>query len=810
MRLWPGVLLCASAAFGPPAVAAPGLVGTDGTTRIVRAVPHMFLAEGEAFGPHLAAGAMVSWAGDLSILRAGSYRFFVTGGLLRLDGNPVGSEPLHLAAGQHRFALSAVQSSGPARLLVEWSGPGFAREPVPGRLLSHTATEASGPDGRMLFEDLGCANCHRSGSRSIQGRPGPPLTGLASRAREAWIGNWLDAPERFRAWATMPQLLDSAGRADVAAFLAVQRTGVPAFLALQRIVAPAFRALQRIAEPRYSNRHAEHGMSIFQSIGCAACHAADLPLSGLGSKATVGQLQRYLLDPLHFSPAGRMPALHLSEEEALSLAAFLGGDRDEDFERPPRAGDPFRGRDLVRTSGCLACHSLAGLDSAHGAPPLAGLNAAHGCLAEDVPAGVPRYRLSTAQRTALRRFVADYRSTPDNSAAPVFDLERRLAQLRCNACHELQGAPPSGALAERAPPLAGVGRKLRAAWTERVIGTSTRVLNWQELRMPSYGPTQARWLASALAKASGIDPEADETTLAQGDPHTGLALLGMDGAQGGLGCIGCHGWGGFPSLGENGPNLRSVGERLRADWFQRWMRGPARIVPGTSMPNYFGGEPSGASRQRLADLWAAFRAAEGLPPPAGFVAARAEIGSEEMPVATDRAVVVRWDMPEATPAAIAVGLPGGVSYCFDAGAVRLRYAWLGGFVDLSPVLHHKKNKETNRTETARIVGDVFFREGPYPFRVGHREQIPQRRFRGYRLLDSVPEFHYEVDGVEIRELIQPIAGGIVRRFRIARVSEPMWFVAPSHPGVRMRSTLPSSAIPLGTDVAFEVSLVARR
>lgn len=791
MRLWQLVLLGASAAFGPQAAAAPGLVGADGTTRIVRAVPHMFLAEGDGFGPRVAAGAMVSWAGDLSILRAGRYRFFVTGGLLRLDGNQVGPEPLHLAAGRHRFALSGVQSSGPTRLLVEWSGPGFAREPVPGRLLAHTAPAASGPAGRMLFEDLGCANCHRSASRSIQVRPGPPLTGLASRVKGAWIGNWLEAPERFRAWATMPQLLDAADRADVAAFLALQRTAVP-------------------AEPRHSRRHAEHGMSVFQSIGCAACHAADLPLSGLGSKATVGQLQRYLLDPLRFSPAGRMPAFHLSAEEALALAAFLGGDRAESFERPSRVGDPSRGRDLVRTSGCLACHSLAGLESAHAAPSLAGLNAVRGCLAEDVPAGVPRYRLSPAQRTALRRFVADYRSTPDNSPAPVFDLERRLAQLRCNACHELHGDPPSGSLAESAPPLTGVGRKLRAAWIERVLGTSTRVLNWQELRMPSYGPAQARWLASALAKASGMDPEADGTTLAQGDPRTGLALLGMDGSQGGLGCIGCHGWGEFPSLGENGPNLRSVGERLRPDWFQRWMRGPARIVPGTSMPNYFGGEPSGASRQRLADLWAAFRAAEGLPPPAGFVAAHAELGSEEMPVATDRAVVVRWDMPEATPAAIAVGLPGGVSYCFDAGAVRLRYAWLGGFVDLSPILYSKKNRETNRTATARIVGDIFFREGPSPLRVGDRKRIPQRRFRGYRLLDSLPEFHYEVDGVEIRELIQPIPGGIVRRFRIAQVAEPMWFVAPSSPGAQVRSTLPGSAIPLGVDVAFEVSLVARR
>ena len=47
----------------------------------------------------------------------------------------------------------------------------------------------------------------------------------------------------------------------------------------------------------------------------------------------------------------------------------------------------------------------------------------------------------------------------------------------------------------------------------------------------------------------------------------------------------------------------------------------------------------------------------------------------------DHIVISRTFLPDCSPAAIAVGLPGGLSYCFDAGLCRLRYAWKGGFID---------------------------------------------------------------------------------------------------------------------------------
>ena len=52
-------------------------------------------------------------------------------------------------------------------------------------------------------------------------------------------------------------------------------------------------------------------------------------------------------------------------------------------------------------------------------------------------------------------------------------------------------------------------------------------------------------------------------------------------------------------------------------------------------------------------------------------------GSEEQPIPTDRPIVIRWDMPGATPAAFAVGLPGGVAVP-DISLQLFRRMLLGG------------------------------------------------------------------------------------------------------------------------------------
>lgn len=139
----------------------------------------------------------------------------------------------------------------------------------------------------------------------------------------------------------------------------------------------------------------------------------------------------------------------------------------------------------------------------------------------------------------------------------------------------------------------------------------------------------------------------------------------------------------------------------------------------------------------------------------------------------DHAFVKRAFMPDAGPATIAVKLPGGHSYCWDAGAVCFRYAWRGGFVE--PV-YRKPEK---------LLGNVYYREDHrFPFLIGI--EAPSRptdvQFLGYALDESgIPEFEYQADGIKFHERISVTESKLVRRFRTSSDNSiDLWF--PVDPG----------------------------
>ncbi|MGV3504464.1 MAG: plastocyanin/azurin family copper-binding protein [Adhaeribacter sp.] len=139
----------------------------------------------------------------------------------------------------------------------------------------------------------------------------------------------------------------------------------------------------------------------------------------------------------------------------------------------------------------------------------------------------------------------------------------------------------------------------------------------------------------------------------------------------------------------------------------------------------------------------------------------------------------------ASPAAIAVRLPGSLAYCWDAGSCRLRFAWQGGFLDNSDLWKGKGDA------LARVTGKVFFRDQtPYPLRLGKAEALPVVDYKGYRLVNGFPEFRYTLDGTEVQELLQPKAdsSGLVRRFRIPRAGKTVWFAVDPGDGVRYQAS----------------------
>jgi len=126
----------------------------------------------------------------------------------------------------------------------------------------------------------------------------------------------------------------------------------------------------------------------------------------------------------------------------------------------------------------------------------------------------------------------------------------------------------------------------------------------------------------------------------------------------------------------------------------------------------------------------------------------------------------------ASPAAIAVHLPNDLSYCWDAGTCRLGFAWQGGFLDMSDLWKGHFNA------SAKILGDIFFRDNTdYPIRLGENAIVPTIQYKGYRLIDRYPEFHYTLNGLDVYELIQPKADslGLIRSLRIPHADRTVWF-----------------------------------
>lgn len=145
----------------------------------------------------------------------------------------------------------------------------------------------------------------------------------------------------------------------------------------------------------------------------------------------------------------------------------------------------------------------------------------------------------------------------------------------------------------------------------------------------------------------------------------------------------------------------------------------------------------------------------------------------------------RTYMEDASPAAIAVNLPQNLSYCWDAGTCRLRYAWEGDFLDNQTLWKGKPNAVGN------ILGTIFFKDdAAYPIRIGNSEDTPDIKYKGYRLINRYPEFKYTFNGTDVYELIHPKedGSGIIRTFRIPGSNQKVFFYCETQDDVECKAS----------------------
>lgn len=115
-------------------------------------------------------------------------------------------------------------------------------------------------------------------------------------------------------------------------------------------------------------------------------------------------------------------------------------------------------------------------------------------------------------------------------------------------------------------------------------------------------------------------------------------------------------------------------------------------------------------------------------------------------------VVQRANIPDTSPRSIAVGLPGGVNYAFDAASGFVPYAWSGGFLDIGP----DRGRGIHRGGgMCQILGEKFSSGfNGFPFKLTATDKTPQYDYLGYRLIDGTPVFLYRYGAMEIKHTIR--------------------------------------------------------
>ncbi|MEO5917311.1 MAG: c-type cytochrome [Luteolibacter sp.] len=597
--------------------------------------PALAIQPGEPVTPFVTPGAFqVVWKGKLVLPRRERLVFSFEGegtASLKIDGKDIlsrtnnlaekPSESTRLNPGDHEIELSyASKPDGSAAFRLYWEEASFTRQTIPPSAFKADATEATTLGalqrrGRVLFATQNCAKCHSAASgfgtspMPETAEIGPILFGSGDRVSEEWLRKWIAGPQALKPTTNMPALVDSSteeGRqqaGDLAAYVASLKTGAP-------------------AGPAPDAALAQEGGVNFHELGCVACHnppdkgltdPSRVPLNNVASKYLPGALVAFLKQPDAYHPFIKMPNFRLSDAEANSIAAFLtksstGQETKPEHEIP--AGDVTRGAKIAGSLQCGVCHP--GMPMTPETAP-ASMDvifkkdwSASGCVASaDKRGKSPHLNIDDNDRAAL---VAFSKAGSDSLSRdnPAEYVTRQIGALRCTACHGMDGQAPllSNFQSETAaliahlpklnervdqsrPQLTYTGEMLYTTAIESMIsGTSDpRPRPWLAMRMPSF-KTAAPALAKGFSKLHGVEP--NKPAEMKVDPA--LAEIGKTLAGGtGFGCTTCHAIGDLKPTAAfevEGVNFKLVPNRIREDYYHRWMDDPKSVTPSTKMPLY--------------------------------------------------------------------------------------------------------------------------------------------------------------------------------------------------------------------------------
>ena len=631
--------------------------------------------------------------------------------------------------------------------------------------------------GGLLMAETNCIACHaapETWKQQLAPRPGPNLAGVGSRLDADTLWLMVRSPQHRKKGTLMPGMF----------------TGAEGDAEKVEALTQYLLTLRQPVEPMPAG-DVERGKKAYHTVGCVACHepatdyrpptaakdaSVDRPGNGsnplaLADAYDINALGRFLMNPHDFRPAGRMPDLHLSAQEAADVAAYLhvGRTAEKAVERQALKIAPqtaATGEGLFVEQRCSICHSTGEKLEQHAAKPLAQLKGEGGCLAEKPVMGAPRFDFNPMQRRALALALKRVlRAAPEAMTAHQ-KIDWQMLRLNCYACHDRDGkGGPEDARAQyfmaadsgaeslgdfgRFPPnLDHAGWKLTTGWLQRVLyGNEGSVRPYLSVRMPSFGKANTEMLPALFAEADKPEnpPAMDTSGLAKHHrSEGGRKLMGITG----LGCVTCHGLKDRKSLGVPVINLSHTVERLTPSYFKALLLNPQATQRGTLMPPLFMARKT--ANQDIEQIWTYLKELDQQPLPEGLLR---NDDYELKPGKEGRPIVFRTFMEGVGTHAITVGYPEGVHAAFDALHMRWALLWKGRFVDALGTWQDRA------MPPAKPLGEPVLKlSAECAFTGSSAAATPE--FGGYRLdRQGLPTMLYKVGELEVEDTLKPNSGG---------------------------------------------------
>lgn len=427
-------------------------------------------------------------------------------------------------------------------------------------------------NGKKIISEVGCLGCHgvdglEDQSNKIKAHAGPWLTGLGSKVQPDWLVTWLKKPSHYQEDSIMPTFrLNDNEINDVATYLLNLKN--PAFDELKFAkfdlkardelltdYLSAFdtnaSAAAKVAKMNDRDKTLDLGKRSISKYGCFSCHN----IEGFDGLAPIGP--------------------ELTKEGSKPLTQFFFGTQHQ------------------------VPHSRDGWITSHLQNPRMwdiGIDKVFRDLNK-----MPNFYMSEAE--AKKITVAIIGQTAD--VVPLAGMKRYSAgealyndamkvagKYNCMGCHQIDGL--GGAILNAyaddinagPPRLVAQGHRVQTNWLYHFLQAPTPIRPWLTVRMPTFNlSVQERNTLIAGFQQGAKQPTFEEpAAVVKWQPGEREGAVQLWNAYA---CVSCHS-AGFTKDTPLAPDLHLASARLRPSWIKLWITNPQTILPGTTMPAFFG------------------------------------------------------------------------------------------------------------------------------------------------------------------------------------------------------------------------------